>query len=148
MHEFEVLTFRKGHVDFFKAKEGQEGLAEAYANHLDSLGEIAQAGTHMIDGNIIFFSGFWEKAPGVWEVVIIPSVHLVKHKKAVIKNIRVWLQYIREHFHARRIQTYGLPENPVMDRWLRCLGFTFEATLKCYDVEGDATLWRMIWPDY
>jgi hypothetical protein len=138
------VTFQKGHLDFFAANKGYEGEAEVYADYLDKLGMLAQAGTHLIDGKILYLSGYWEQVPGNWEVVIIPSIHVPQYPVSTVKDIRLWLKFIREQKQARRIQTWGEP-NELIDRWLECLGFTCEGTMRQYSTDGDKRIWAKVW---
>lgn len=138
----EFTTFKRGHLDFFQAAEMYQDLPDLYVDLLDQLGMLAQAGTHIIDGKIIYISGYYERLPGNWEVVIIPSVHLPRYAKAVVKDIRGWLRAIKKKTGARRLQTYGEPTEK-QRRWLRCLGFTCDALLPMYDLDGDKELWSI-----
>lgn len=143
----EFTTFKKGHLDFFEVADAYEGLPEIYAEMLDQLGQVAQAGTHLIDGKIVYISGYYERLPGNWEVVIIPSKHLPKYAKSIIRDIRLWLHAIKMKTRARRLQTYGEPTEK-QDRWLKCLGFTCDGLLPMYDIDGDKKLWSITkWQD-
>ncbi len=145
MLDFE--TFKKEHLDSFEPNHGYEGHAEIFASHMNDLGLLAQSGTHYIDGKIIYLSAYWQVVPGNWEVFIIPSIHLPRYIKSVVKDIRLWLRSIQEKHGARRIQAWG-DANSIIDRWLSCLGFACEGTLKYYDSDGDKRIWSMTWPHH
>lgn len=143
----DFVTFQAAHADLFEPAEAYKDFPALYAPMLDRLGAIAQAGTHMIDKRIMYLSGFYEVLPGNWEVIIIPSIHLPNHKKAIIKDIRMWLKAIHEKTGCRRLQTYGEPTD-LQDRWLTCLGFKCDGTMPEYDVDGDKRMWSITtWQD-
>jgi len=143
----EFTTFKRGHLDFFEVADAYEGLPEIYADMLDQLGQVAQAGTNMSDGEIVYIAGYYERLAGNWEVVIIPSKHLPKYAKSIIKVVRLGLHAIKMRTGARRLQTYGEPTEK-QDRWLKCLGFTCDGLLPMYDIDGDKKLWSITrWQD-
>lgn len=135
--------FRKEHLESFVPNKGYEGYIEPYADYLELQGKIGQAAAHYANGKIVYLSNFFEVVPGTIEVMIIPSINLPRYIKSVIKDIRDWLNAIMQAKSARRLQTWG-DANELIDRWLTCLGFTCEGTLKKYSVEGDKRIWA-IW---
>ena len=143
----EFIPFKKGHLDFFEPSEQYADLPQIYAEFLDRLGVPVQAASHMKDGKILYISGYYEKLPGNFECVIIPSKHLPDYKFAVIRDIRMWLGIIQKKHNPRRMQTFG--ENTKQSKkWLTLLGFEFEGLLRQYDEDGDKTSWSIIpWQD-
>lgn len=143
----DFIPFKKGHLDFFEPSEQYADLPQIYADFLDTLGPSVQAGSVMKDGKIIYIAGYYEKLPGNFECVVIPSIHLPDYKFAVIRNIRMWLGVIQKKHDARRLQTYGEPTEQSA-KWLRLLGFEYEGLLRQYDSDGDKTMWSIIpWLD-
>lgn len=140
----DFLLFKAGHLDFFEPQEFYKCDLSAYEHWLTELGKVAQAGCHMKDGKILYLSAFSEIVPGTWEVMIIPSVHLPRYAKSIVKDIKQWLDTIHVAKEARRIQTWGEP-NDLIDRWLAHLGFTCEGTLRQYDATGDKRIWARVW---
>lgn len=142
MLEFSI--FESEHLNHFEPQPFYKNDLPAYEEWLKQLAKVAQAGVHMKDGKMLYLSAFSEIVPGTWEVMIIPSVHLPRYAKSIVKDIKAWLDAIHEAKSARRIQTWG-EANDLIDRWLKHLGFTCEGTLRQYDAEGDKRIWAKVW---
>lgn len=62
---------------------------------------------------------------------------LDERAKTLIAVPRAWrnaLDYLQEHHQVRRMQALAREDGmPMLDRWHKALGFTYECTLKEYD---------------
>jgi hypothetical protein len=139
--------FTRSHLDSFVPNKGYEDYADPYTEWMERQADFGQAGAHFIDGQIVYLSAYFEVVQGTWEVLIIPSIHLPKYIRIVIPDIRLHLKAIQWRHQARRLQTWG-DANDVIDRWLKCLGFVCEGTLRQYSIEGDKRIWAITWQDH
>ena len=133
--------FHESHLDVFNVTASHKKECWLAAKQWDALGKMLQAGTHMIDGRILYISAYLVLLPGVLEVWMHPSIYVPHYKLAVVRHVKFWLEYIAEEHKARRLQTYGA-NTPESDRWLSFLGFEREGVLHSYLPDGKAvSIW-------
>ncbi len=146
MTEIRTKPFREAHLDIFHVADSHRADCWAAAKQWHHLGSLLQAGSHMIDGRIVYISCFIPTTPGVVEVWMHPSIYVPQYKLAVIKHVKWWLQDVAERCNARRIQTWG-DTSAQSDRWLAYLGFKCEGVLQSFRPDGGpASVWSICKP--
>lgn len=93
------------------------------------------------DGKIIAIMGFHELWAGVIEVFVIPSVHLPKYGKTIVRLAKTHLSNLFKVLDIHRIQSASRA-TPQIDKWMQVLGFTCEGTMVGYSPGGtDYRMW-------
>ncbi len=131
--------FKEAHLDVFMVEEAHRSECYGGMKYLAHLGKSLQLGTHMLDGRILYISGYYQVLPGVLEVFMHPSIYVKDHPITVIRDVRWWLKYMTDEHRARRLQTWGA-DTPESERWLTALGFVKEGVLDSYLPDGTAML--------
>lgn len=136
--------FREAHLDIFHVAPSHKDECYRSAKEWAQLGAIIQAGTHMIDGKILYISAYVHVIPGVLEVFSHPSIYVPDYKFAMARHLKWWIQYEAQTHNSRRVQTYG-SNTPESDRWLRYLGFEKEGVLHSFLPNGGSTaIWGLV----
>lgn len=143
MSEITTKPFRESHLDIFKVVPAHQPACIAGAAQMTALGQINQFGSHLLDGRILYISGYMWVVPGVVEVYMHPSIYVQENVRIFWEHVKWWLVHVQRITGARRIQTWG-DDTPESDRWLKHLGFTQEAVLHSYRRDGNMSIWGIV----
>lgn len=132
MTDFKVVAFHPRHLEVMEIRElesaGALQLKDAYARIEKVAAASVQAGTFLLGGRILFCAGFQELWPGVFEMWMIPSVHLPGNVMRFGRTIRHYVDRVMIDFNAHRLQA-TTHDDPFHERWMEFLGFHREARM-------------------
>lgn len=141
----EVLNsrpFREAYSDLFESIPEYEKEVAGKIGLFTQLGKTGQCGIHVIDGRILFISGYFEVAPGVIEGFIYPSKYIFQYRKTFYREVKWWVQTLK--VQCRRFQCWG-EDTELSRRWLEALGFRCEGVLQSFTSDGSSWLvWGLV----
>lgn len=144
MHEITSKPFQESHLDIFRVAEAHRDACWGASKIWHQLGTAHQAGTHMLDGRILYISGYLNIMPGVVELWMHPSIYVPGNRIKAARHVKWWIGHIAREQEARRVQTWGDCSEEA-DRWLTFLGFKCEGVLESYGPDGkSASIWGMV----
>jgi hypothetical protein len=142
-YQISSKPFREAHLDVFRVAESHKSECYNNAKVMDALGKVHQFGTHLLDGRILYISGYMYAAPGVVEVYSHPSIYTLDCPLVYVRHMKWWINHVARETNARRLQTWG-DCSDANSRWLRCIGFKQEAVLDSYRLDGNSSIWGRV----
>lgn len=95
-------------------------------------------------GEPLCVGGWLEVEPGIAEIFVIPDKRIFQHKFTFIRTCQIFVRFLEGLEWCQRIQTHSLPVKRI-ERWMKHLGFLYEAELKRYTEAGkDYKLWGRV----
>lgn len=141
-----AIPSRADHFDLLEMRHIEDRLIDSVfgVEKAKALLGMSIANTLMLDGRIIAIVGFYELWPGVYELWALPSKYIYECSTSYVRHMRGYVKCIFDNFGAHRLQTSSLSD-PIHDRWMGCLGFECEGTLRKYGPDMvDYKQWSLI----
>lgn len=145
---FHHRAFRASDLDRVELLDDEKQLIYDHADFLEGLAQVKAertfCGIGFIGDQPLFIGGYYEVAPGVCQVFIIPDKGIYERPLLFILKVRHWLRQVERKTWCHRIQTFSLPLKRI-DEWMVALGFLYEGTLNRYTESGqDYKLWSRV----
>lgn len=121
----------------------QTGFLRCLAENNAGNARSAFCGTAFWGDKILCVGGWWEEAPGVCQMFIIPDAEMLKqHPKVFALTTIKWRKKVEEFKIYHRIQALSLPG---MSRWMQVIGFEYEGLMRHFSKSGKSyELWSKI----
>jgi hypothetical protein len=137
MKHVDIVEFNVKHVAALEDSENElQYVGEEFIDHLSE----GPGYTGVVDDKVIGCGGvrmFWSGVGEAWGIY--PLRTFYAHIKEVLYYTRTGLYTIIDDYDLKRIQATARCDFPCAQNWLRHLGFSIEAKMKCYCPSGKDT---------
>jgi hypothetical protein len=100
--------------------------------------------TFFLGEKIIAIIGFWERWPGVAQVLVVPSIYATECPHQFVRAVKRHIVNMNKVLNYHRLQTESWA-NDNTDKWMRLIGFTCEGTLKSFSAnKDDYRMWAIV----
>lgn len=129
----DIVAFHPRHLELIELRDYEKNgvfqLNDAFERFAKVTAGSVASGTFLEDGRVLFCAGFNKIWDGVFEVWMVPSVHITKTPFLFCKVIKRYLERVEKDFKAHRIQTTSY-DDPFHVRWMNWIGFEKEGTMR------------------
>lgn len=120
-----IVPFRVEHLELMDLRECERQMVEASPEKYAALATVGDGGTMVYEGTVLAAFGFLRLWPGVYEVWLLPSVHIARYPSIFLRTVRGYVDRMFETHNLRRLQSPALADR-LHDKWMLHLGFVNE----------------------
>ena len=140
-----AYPFHEAHLQCMEVPDWYITSLGSMAGALPLLLPQLETYTLVYQGSVLAVVGVEQKWDGVMEVFIVPTTYTHRHRSVLAKSIGKTLDLVRFRSKIHRFQTHSLA-HPVVDRFMKSIGFLREGTCKMYSSNGlDYNMWAKVW---
>ena len=139
-----MIDFHPAHIDLMDIREHEmENVCHGdYKEKFTMLSKLGVSGTVMYDGVILCVIGVFDMWEGVYELWLLPSKAIEKHKLVFGRVIKQQLEAFKEVTNYHRIQVTAL-DDEFHNKFFTWLGFTCETPNGMENFTKDRTNYNM-----
>lgn len=141
-----IAPFKYEHLELMDLRAIERAMVEAQPEKYAALAALGDGGTLVHNGVVLASFGFLRPWDGIYEVWVIPSVHVPLYPRIFLRTVRCYVDRLFETHPVRRLQSPALADR-LHDKWMRHLGFVNETPTGMPQYGADGRTFNM-WARY
>ncbi len=120
-----IQPFRFTHLELMDLRSFEREMVDASPEKYEALATLGDGAVVVYEGTILAAFGFLRLWPGVYEVWVLPTIHVSRYPAIFLRTVRSTLDGMFKTHNLRRLQSPAIADR-LHDKWMRHLGFVNE----------------------
>ncbi len=137
-----ITPFRFEHLELMDLRDVEARMVSASGDKYQALATVGDGATLVYNGVVLAAFGWLPIWPQVYEVWVIPSIHVSRYPAVFLRTVRGYVDGMFRTHPIRRMQSPAIADRH-HDRWMQHLGFVNETPHGMAGYGDDGTTYNM-----